>query len=232
MTPHHPHPTIHRATRTSFSLLAAAFLLTSCGDSEKNDAGASSTSATSSDAHANPKHGQEVKANGVTLKVLSVTEAGSMDLLEHGVKVEVAATETLTPDSGGKFVVVETTVENTGKKSWDLTCGFAIQAKVLDVKDREFDPIHELDLIPGNPECNESTNPGFSKSMTWAFEVPKDAHINRFGFADPETNYDDLTFIDLAGAPSKKERDEHKDKSDSAQTTSSAADSNAAGQSQ
>ncbi|MDO5669409.1 MAG: hypothetical protein Q4G50_05350 [Corynebacterium sp.] len=133
----------------------------------------------------------------MTLTVLRVTEAQERPVLERNRRADVAATETAVPDSGGKFVVIETQVENTGSEAWDLTCGFAVQANVFDEREREFEPVDELFRIPGNPECNDNTNPGFAKDMTWVFMLPADAEPMLLGFADPSTHYDDHTFIDL-----------------------------------
>lgn len=36
--------------------------------------------------------------------------------------------------------------------------------------------------------------------MIWSFAVPDDVEITHFGFADPETHYNDLTMIDITNA--------------------------------
>ncbi|AIT62325.1 DUF4352 domain-containing protein [Corynebacterium doosanense] len=144
-----------------------------------------------------PGVGEPVEAEGVTLAVLEVSETATLPLLEDGVKAETAATETRSAESGTKFVSVVTEVENTGTESWDLTCGFAVQASLFDPDDRRFDPVEDLYRIPGNPECNDHLNPGMKDQMTWVFEVPETIKAEKFGFADPETHYDDFTFIDL-----------------------------------
>ncbi len=141
--------------------------------------------------------GDAVESDGILLTVKDVTEGASIDYLEQGVKADRASTETLDAVAGGKLVTVTTEVENTGTEAWDLTCGFSIQAKLVDDQGRHFQPVESLYRIPGNPECNEQTNPGFTKTMKWAFEVPETAKGFALGFADPKINYDKLTYVKL-----------------------------------
>lgn len=141
--------------------------------------------------------GDAVDSDGVRLTVTNVEEGPSIDYLEDGVKAEFAATETLDAIEGGKLVTVTTEVENTGTEAWDLTCGFSIQSELVDDQGRHFQPIDSLYRIPGNPDCSEQTNPGFTKTMKWAFEVPETAKGFKLGFADPTINYDKLTYVEL-----------------------------------
>lgn len=141
--------------------------------------------------------GDAVDSDGIRLTVTNIEEGPSIDYLEDGVKAEYAATESLDAVEGGKLVTVTTEVENTGTEAWDLTCGFAIQSELVDDQGRHFQPIDSLYRIPGNPECNEQTNPGFTKTMKWAFEVPETAKGFKLGFADPTINYDKLTYVAL-----------------------------------
>lgn len=141
--------------------------------------------------------GDPVASDGIVLTVTDVTEGPSIDYLERGVSAEAAATELLDATEGGKFVTVTTTVENTGTQAWDLTCGFAIQAELVDDQGRHFQPIDSLYRIPGNPECSDKTNPGFTETMKWSFEVPDAAKGFKLGFADPNINYDKLTYVEL-----------------------------------
>lgn len=141
--------------------------------------------------------GDAVDSEGVRLTVTDVTESESIDLMENWSEGERSATELLAAQTGGKLVSVTTTVENTGTEAWDLTCGFSIQAELVDEQGRHFQPIDDLYKIPGNPGCNEQTNPGFTKTMKWAFEVPQGAKGFKLGFADPIINYDKLTYVEL-----------------------------------
>ncbi|MBP2333158.1 hypothetical protein [Corynebacterium freneyi] len=141
--------------------------------------------------------GDAVDSDGIRLTVTNIEEGPSIDYLEEGVRAEHAATESLDAVEGGKLVTVTTEVENTGTEAWDLTCGFAIQSELVDDQGRHFQPIDSLYRIPGNPGCNEQTNPGFTKTMKWAFEVPETAKGFKLGFADPTVNYDKLTYVEL-----------------------------------
>lgn len=141
--------------------------------------------------------GEAVDSDGVRLTVTDVAENESIDLMVNWSDGEGAATEPMTATTGGKFVLVTTEVENTGTEAWDLTCMGSVQAKLADDQGRHFQPTDELYKIPGNPGCNENTNPGFTKTMKWAFEVPQDARGFKLGFADPEINYDKLTYVKL-----------------------------------
>lgn len=90
------------------------------------------------------------------------------------------------PDDGGKFLVVQTKVENVGKVSMDLTCGWPIEIQVADEEDRLFDPIDDLSDYKGNPECNAQLQPGFKDSMTYAFLLPADAKAIGIVFRDTQ----------------------------------------------
>ena len=141
--------------------------------------------------------GDAVDSDGIRLTVTEIEEGPSIDYLEEGKKAEYAAIESLDAVEGGKLVTVTTEVENTGTEAWDLTCGFAIQSELVDDQGRHFQPVDSLYRIPGNPECNEQTNPGFTKTMKWAFEVPETAKGFKLGFSDPTINYDKLTYVEL-----------------------------------
>lgn len=92
--------------------------------------------------------------------------------------------ETVQPRQGAKFVRVETTVVNNRKGGIDLTCSYPVAAKVVDINEREFDPVDDLYKLPGNPGCNDQLQPGFDSQMTWIYEVPASADILAFGFQD------------------------------------------------
>ena len=79
--------------------------------------------------------------------------------------------------SGGRFVVVATTVQNRTKESMDLTCSLPIQTEVYDDEGAQYDEIEDLYQIAGNPECNAELQPGFSHAMTYIYLVPTSANI-------------------------------------------------------
>lgn len=188
----------------TFSILGiiALLTLTGCSTNEANP-GETPTSTASASTSAQPhlpQAGEAVEAPGVTLTVDSVSEADHLMLHADGVKRGFKPEERLDAPSGGRFITVATTVENTGLDSWDLTCGFALQAHIFSDEEQRFDPVGELYRILGNPECNDDVNPGFESTMIWSFAVPDGIEITHFGFADPETHYNDLTVIDIVDA--------------------------------
>jgi len=100
------------------------------------------------------------------------------------------------PDDGGKFLVVETSIKNTGKKSMDLTCGYPLDIKAGDTEDRAYDTIDSLYEYKGNPECNAQLQPGFKDKMTYVFMAPKDAELTGFVFRDTNNDvYNDYTGV-------------------------------------
>lgn len=141
-----------------------------------------------------------VEAPGVTLTVLGVEENPQASIREEGRRADAAEILTTEAASGQKYVTITTEVENTGKVPWDLTCGAAIQATLFDPEERQFAAIDELYRVPGNPECNASTQPGQTVPMTWRYEVPESVVPKFFGFrefgVDIQADHE-LTAIDL-----------------------------------
>lgn len=182
--------------------VVAVLSLVGCSDGETSPQETPVASVTASTAVEAllPIAGDVVEAPGVTLTVDGVSESDHLMLHADGVKPGYRPEERLDAPEGGRFVTVTTTVNNTGLVSWDLTCGFALQAHVFSDNDQRFDPVDELDRIPGNPGCNDSLNPGFDATMIWSFAVADGVKITEFGFADPETHYNDLTMVDIADA--------------------------------
>ncbi|MDT9407893.1 DUF4352 domain-containing protein [Corynebacterium rouxii] len=145
------------------------------------------------------KIGETVEAPGITLTVKEVKRSAEIDLYAEGWKRGSRPNETSTAEQG-EYISVVTTVKNTGKSSIDLTCGFGVQALLFNTDDQAYDPIDDLERIIDNPECNASLNPGFDTQMTWIYLVPNNTKLDSFGFADPTTHYDDLTFVSIKDA--------------------------------
>ncbi|KPH20504.1 hypothetical protein AN948_06445 [Rhodococcus sp. ADH] len=147
-----------------------------------------------------PTIGQPVTSGGAIVTINSVVESQSITAqpersITRGEYAEQA------PRSGGKFVIVDTTVLNDGKVSMDLTCSFPIQNKLITADKRQYDPIDDLYKIQGNPECNDGLQPGFDSHMVYVYEIPTAAVPAQFGFADMETQtYNNLTLINVANA--------------------------------
>lgn len=130
---------------------------------------AAATTAAQSGSNLLPQ-GMPAVLNSAKITVTSVT---STDLLRANKKYYGA--EDRSPQAGGKFIVVDANVENTGTKSMDLTCGYPIVNKLYDTQRRQFDTVHDLDYIVGNRDCNANLQPGFSSRMMWVYEIPSTA---------------------------------------------------------
>jgi hypothetical protein len=145
-------------------------------------------------------------------KEVPVSGGMGQPVVNGGIKLTITgvSTPTAVPRSGGdtppragaKLVRVDTTVENVGKKSIDLTCGYPIRNNTYDAQKRQFDDVENLYEIPGNPVCNDNLQPGFSAPMSYIYEVPQDAEIQSFGFADSDVDAGaDLSFITINPSP-------------------------------
>jgi Telomeric repeat-binding factor 2. len=146
----------------------------------------SAQATTSAPAAAMAVIGQELSNRGVTLTVKAARAVDTIDMNESNYRPG-SGHETYTktkPEAGGKFIVVETHVVNNAKVSMDLTCSLPITTKVVDDKDRNFDPIQSLYKVKGNPECNKQLQPGFESDMTYVYLVPTNATVIKFGFYD------------------------------------------------
>jgi hypothetical protein len=130
--------------------------------------------------------GQTVSNGGITLTVTATRTVESIDMNQSNFRPG-SGYETYTktePEQGGSFVVIETRIVNDGQSSLDLTCSWPIDAKLVDDRDRNFDPIDELYKLKGNPECNKQLQPGFEDDMSYVYLVPADAKIVTWGFRD------------------------------------------------
>lgn len=92
-------------------------------------------------------------------------------------------------DAGGRFTVIKATVKNVGKVSLDLTCGWPIELKLVDLEERLYDPVESLYEVEGNPECNSQLQPGFASEVTYPFLVPTDAQVNGLIFRDTNSDF-------------------------------------------
>lgn len=133
--------------------------------------------------------GQPVTNGGVTLTVTAVTVLPAVPREDGDVPARI----------GAKVIRVDTTVENVGQKSMDLTCGYPVTNKIWDSEKRQFDAVESSYEIPGNPGCNDGLQPGFSSPMTYVYEVPEAAKVEFFGFADSDVNYgSDTSYIAIS----------------------------------
>lgn len=130
--------------------------------------------------------GQTVTNGGITLTVTSARVVESIEMNESNFRPGSGYEEytTTTPDSGGKFVMVEAHVVNNARVSIDLTCSLPIKTLLVDASERQFDAIQDLYKLRGNPECNDQLQPGFESDMTWVYTVPQSATVIGWVFTD------------------------------------------------
>lgn len=190
----------------SVSLLAGVLLLSGCSgtpqaspatvtvtatvtaepDAEQTADTVAETDAESEAASAAGAVGKPLDHAGVRL---TVKKAQASDTVTRNVTNYIQGSgndkyDAIPADKGGRFIVVEAEVENIGKESMDLTCGWPVNIMAMDSEMREFDTVDDLYDIKGNPECNAQLQPGFSDSITYAFMVPKDAEVMGLYFQD------------------------------------------------
>lgn len=137
--------------------------------------------------------GKSVVNGGVdlTIKKATAVETVGMTMDINSPKVTKEK-----PPAGGRFIRIDTVVDNAGKKSMDLTCMGPVQIVAVDSQDREFNSIESLYKIVDNPGCNDQLQPGFKDEMTWVFMVPEDAEITGVSFYDSQQQmYDQPSFI-------------------------------------
>lgn len=146
------------------------------------------------------KLGEMLVNGGVTLTVTKaeIVETIPMNRSGYQTGTKFAKITHEKPEKGGKFLRIDTLVENTSKVSMDLTCGWPIDAKGLDSQEREFDTIDDLHSLKNNPECNDGLQPGFKADMSYVYLLPEDAEAASFIFRDPSdqtgAGYTTVTF--------------------------------------
>ncbi len=91
---------------------------------------------------------------------------------------------TIQAPQGGHYIYVVADVLNETAEGIDLTCGYPMKVKLRDADHKRYDPVEGLDLVNGNPECNEQLQPGFSRKMIWIFLVPPSADVEALEFSD------------------------------------------------
>lgn len=128
------------------------------------------------------KVGPKLVNGGITLTVTKVEIAETIPMNRSGYAAddESAKITHERPEKGGKFLRVDTLVENTSNASIDLTCGWMIEAKAIDSKEREFDEIDDLSDLENNPQCDDGVQPGLKAHMSYVYLLPEDADATGF----------------------------------------------------
>ncbi len=171
--------------------LAVCAVASGCGTSDGKTATtytmtAPPSTSTTSSATEPARPSRSGRSGDITLRVLGVRTSRIVKFLGN-------TQSNITPDAkprtrkakqGGHFVYVTTRVTNHSRVGLDLTCGLPISAILVDVRNRNFDPIDGLSQIANNPECNTKLQPGFHDRMTWIYLVPRGTVVDSFAFAD------------------------------------------------
>ncbi|MGO1992248.1 MAG: DUF4352 domain-containing protein [Corynebacterium sp.] len=184
--------------RTALAAIAAgALTLTACGSDEDAEASQETAGETARE-NSEPEHeqvenqyplGEEAISGGVSLIVEDVEESQDASIYASGYNQGTQPDEVITAPEGAKFVTVRTTVTNNSRSSWDLTCGSSFSVELLNMEGQFSAPDDEQYRIHGNPECNDSLNPGLSSPMAWRFVVPEDAEPLALSFQDYDLDY-------------------------------------------
>lgn len=183
----------------AIALIALGLGLSSCSSTADTDISETAASSVATEATTTlPDMNSAVSADGVTITIDSAfttnsVEMESLDRPSGDIQPEVSRED-------GIFVVVETTIKNESGADMDITCastGSTVYAEISTNQEAVYQPIRDLFLIPGNPECNHNLGSGFDAPMTWVFQIPKDATAERFGFTHSELGDGKLTWISL-----------------------------------
>lgn len=188
--------------KKTFSVAAAlgiALVIGGCGNADQSDSTEQSSTLSAAPSTAAPIElpsiGSTVTNGDAAISVLSVTSADSISFESDSLNGQY---EQKPAPAGGKFVIVDSTVENVGKTSMDLTCNYPIVARVIDNEERQFDRIDYIFRVEGNPGCNKNLQPGFSAPMKWVYELPAGATPALFGFFTPGSqSIEEVKFIGL-----------------------------------
>lgn len=189
-----------RSRAFATALIALGLGLSSCSTTEDTAISETTVSSIATKTTSTlPEMNSAVSADGVTITIDSAfttdsVEMESLDRPSGDIQPEMSRED-------GIFVVVETTIKNESGADMDITCastGSTVYAEISTNQEAVYQPIRDLFLIPGNPECNHNLGSGFDAPMTWVFQIPKDATAERFGFTHSELGDGKLTWIALS----------------------------------
>jgi hypothetical protein len=54
----------------------------------------------------------------------------------------------------------------------------------MDDQSHQYAPMDELFKLKGNPQCDETVEPGQAADMTWVYRVPAEAHMVSWEFQE------------------------------------------------
>ena len=132
--------------------------------------------------------GEATINHGVRVTVNSVEIVSELSLRKKYSAADSNELERLTPSNeGAKFALVNATIANEGAEDLSLSCGFNNSTRLENPQGQRYKTIEDNRLIPGNPDCvsSNSVAPGFSKEITYAYEVPDSYEWGYFTYSDP-----------------------------------------------
>jgi hypothetical protein len=102
----------------------------------------------------------------LTFKVTSIEAVQAIPVDEYS--------DPIVRRQGTKLIRVDLTYKNNTSDGIDPFCG-GRSIVLLDRDERNFDPIDNYIDIAGNEICGDELQPGFKRSVTIAFQIPRDS---------------------------------------------------------
>ncbi|MEU1321319.1 DUF4352 domain-containing protein [Streptomyces microflavus] len=144
--------------------------------------------------------GEKAKSAGATVVVKKVRESPSVTLDGFD------ASKTLRAGEGAKYVIVESTVYNDGRESFDPVCGGGISQGIIDAEGRTFDIIEDVYQVKENVKakaCAEEVQPGFKRDAVFVYKLPADARPAQWAFSGSRGEAeDDRAVVAIASSAS------------------------------
>lgn len=148
----------------------------------------------------NEKIGQKFVNDGVAITIAKAEIVETIPMNRSGYEQGDAMAKITDEkaEKGGKFLRVDTRVENMSSTSMDVACGWQTVTKTVDSQKREFDVIDDIYDLEKNPGCMDKLQPGLAVDMSYVYLVPEDAAITSFKFRNSndgeESDYTTINF--------------------------------------
>jgi hypothetical protein len=172
-------------------VLLGCVLLVGCGEtttytrtSTAPPAQTTTTATTTATTTKPPRDAKTATSGGITLRVLFVRTAPTVNFLPTDRSTPDAQPPTRKAKRSEHFVYVATRVTNHTRVGLDLSCGVPVRTVLVDSRNHTFEPIKGLSQLRGNPRCNAQLQPGSSDRMTWVFLAPRSTVLNALAFTD------------------------------------------------
>ncbi|MEV7249251.1 hypothetical protein ACPXCO_34815 [Streptomyces cyaneofuscatus] len=144
--------------------------------------------------------GQRAKSGSATVVVKKVRESPTLTI------DDTDTPKTLEAGDGAKYVIVESTVYNDGRRSFDPVCGGGISQGLVGAEGRTFDMIQDAYRVKENSRakvCSEEVQPGFKRDVVFVYKLPAEAHPVQWAFSGSRGELEgDLAAVKIAGPAS------------------------------